>query len=101
MRLRAEQLPDAALLNDGVAVRAETRAEKNVLNITKPARFSIKHVHAFAGPVQAALDDDLVWRDRVMAVAVSIPIPTAVAVTVAVLGKGDGDFRHSHGRPIA
>ena len=104
MWLRAEQLAHASLFNDGVTVRTETRAEENVLDIAKPARFSIEHVDTFAGPVQAALDDDVV-RGRMIAIpvaiAVAIPIAVAMNMGAAVLHERDGDFGHSHGRAIA
>src|SRR5262249_9563399 len=75
VRFRAEQLAYASLLDDCIAVRPEPRAEEDVLDIAKPAGFSIEHVDALAGAVQAALDDNLAWT-RVMA------IPVAVAISI-------------------
>ena len=58
-RFRAEQLADTTLLDNGVAVRTETGAEEDFLNVAKAARFSIDEIHAFARPIQPPLNDDV------------------------------------------
>ena len=92
--LGAQQLANAALFDDGVTVRTETRAEKNVLNVTQPARLAIDQIKAFTRPVQAALNDDVAWPGRIgpcaipvaIAVARSIPVSVAISVPMAIGG---------------
>src|SRR6185295_19619100 len=58
-RLGTQQLPHTALFDDRVAVGPKARAEKHVVNIAKPAGFSIDQVEAFSAPVQPALNDNI------------------------------------------
>ena len=92
MRLGTEQLADASLFDDGVAVRTETCAEKNVLDVPKPARLSVEHVDAFTGPVQPALDHNVAWPGM-MAIPIPVAVSIAIAVPVAVLHE------YGNGRP--
>src|SRR5262249_8365371 len=58
-RFRAEQLADATLLDNGVAIRTETGAEENLLNIAQAARLAIDEIHTFARAIQSPLNDDV------------------------------------------
>ena len=54
LRLRAEDLPDAALLDDGVAFRAQAGAHENVLDVAQAGRAAVDQVFAFAATGRAA-----------------------------------------------
>ena len=56
-RLGAEHLPDAALLDDGVGVRAQPDAHEEVLDIAQTGGPAIDEVLALPGAVQPAADD--------------------------------------------
>ena len=58
LRLGAENLADAALLDDGVAFRPEAGAHEDVLNVAQAGRAAVDQVFAFAGTEQAASDGD-------------------------------------------
>ncbi len=58
LRPRAEDLADAALLDDGVAFRPEARAHEQVLNVAQAGQAAVDQVLAFARPVQAPGDGD-------------------------------------------
>ena len=58
LRLGAEDLADAPLLDDGVAFRAEARAHEDVLDVAQAGGVAVDQVFAFARPVQAAGDGD-------------------------------------------
>ena len=58
VRLGAEQLADALLADDGVALRAEAGAHEDVLNVAQAAELAVEQIFAFAGAEQAACDDD-------------------------------------------
>jgi hypothetical protein len=97
-RFRAQQLANAALFNDGVAVGSEPRAEKHIVNVAQPAGLSVDEVHTLAVPIQTALDDDVARSgdrsrevfDMAMPItaismsAVSIAVPITVAVSIAM-----------------
>ena len=57
--LAAENLTDAALLDDGVGFRAETGAHEDVLNVAQAAELAVEQILALAGTEQAARDGDL------------------------------------------
>ena len=59
LRLGAEDLADAALLDDGVAFGAEAGAHEDVLDIAQAGGVAVDQVFAFAGAEQAAGDGDL------------------------------------------
>src|ERR1019366_3360007 len=56
--LAAEDLTDAALLDDGVGLRAETGAHEDVLNIAQTTELAVEQILALAGTEQAARDRD-------------------------------------------
>ena len=67
--LRAQQLPDAFLPDDGVALRSQARAHENVLNVAQPAELAVQQVLAFAGAEQPPRNDHfallrLAWNLR-------------------------------------
>ena len=72
-------MPHPALLNDGVAVGAQTCAQKNILNVAKPARLTVNEVHAFTGSIEPALDHNFMGSGRAMGA-----VPIAVAISIAV-----------------
>ena len=55
--LGAEHLADAALLDDGVGVRAQADAHEEVLNVAQARGAAVDEVFALAGAIQAAADD--------------------------------------------
>ena len=59
LRLGAEDLPDAPLLDDGVALRAQAGAHENVLDIAQARRAAVDEVFALARTEQAPRDGDL------------------------------------------
>ena len=58
LRFVAEDLADAALLDDGVAFRTEAGAHEEVLDVAQAGDFAVDQIFAFAGPEQAARDGD-------------------------------------------
>ncbi len=54
-----KDLPDAALLDNRVALRAEAAPHENILNIAQPGLPTVDQIFAFAGTKQAARDRDL------------------------------------------
>ena len=56
--LGAEDLADAALLDDGVAFRTQAGAHEQVLNVAQAGGTAVDEVFAFAGTEQAAGDGD-------------------------------------------
>ena len=56
--LRIQDLADAALLDDGVAIGTETDAHENFLNVAKAGDAAIDQIFALSGAIQAAADDD-------------------------------------------
>jgi hypothetical protein len=82
---RTQQLADAPLLDDGVAVGPEPCAQKDFLYVAKPAGLAIDQIQAFSGAVEPPLYDDIARTcGRMCAIAVAVPISVAVAITVAV-----------------
>ena len=59
VRLGAEELADALLLDDGVALRPEAGAHEDVLNVAQAAELAVEQIFAVAGAEEAASDDDL------------------------------------------
>ena len=58
LRLGAEDLPDASLFDDGVALGAETRPHENILDIAQARRAAVNEVFALPGTVQPPRDGD-------------------------------------------
>ena len=58
-RTRAEDLPDAALLDDGVVLGAEAGSEKDILDVAKPAELAVDQVLALSRPEKLARDGEL------------------------------------------
>ena len=56
--LAAQDLADAALLDDGVRLRAKAGAHKDVLNVAQAAELAVQQVLAFTRAEQAARDLD-------------------------------------------
>src|SRR5436309_14822526 len=59
MRLAAQDLPNAALLDNGVGFRAKTGAHEDVLNVTQTAQLAVQQVFAFSSAEQAARNHHL------------------------------------------
>ena len=55
---RAQELPDAALLDDRVVIGAEARAEEQVLHVPQPHHLAVEDVLALAVAEQFARDRD-------------------------------------------
>ena len=67
LRLVAENLPDAPLLDDGVAFRPQAGADEKILNIAQPRGSAVDQVFALARSEQPPRDGDfarLVDADR-------------------------------------
>ena len=59
LRFGGENLPDAALFDDGVAFRTEAGAHEDVLNVPEARLAAVDQVFGFAGAEEAARDGDL------------------------------------------
>ena len=59
LRFVAQDLADAALFDDGVALGSEPSAEKQVLNIAQPGQLAIDQIFAFTRTIEASGDRDL------------------------------------------
>ena len=58
-RTRAEDLPDAALLDNGVVFGAEAGSEKDILDVAEPAELAVDQVLALSRPEKLARDGEL------------------------------------------
>ncbi len=58
-RLRAEDLADLALLDDGVALHADADVHQDVLHVAEADRVAVDQVLALAGAVEATADLDV------------------------------------------
>src|ERR1019366_5963472 len=67
LRLGTQNLPDAPLLDDGVAFRAQAGAHEQVLDIAQAGGTAVDQVFAFPGTVQPARDGDVRVLRRVPA----------------------------------
>src|SRR5208282_6329766 len=63
-RLRIQNLADAALLDDGVAVRTEAHTHEDFLNVAEAGHAAIDQVFALAGAVEAASNHDFAGTQR-------------------------------------
>ncbi len=59
LRLGAEDLADTPLFDDGVALRAQSGAHEDILDVAQPGGTAVDQVFALAGAVQAPGDGDL------------------------------------------
>ena len=62
---RIQNLPDAALLDDGVGIWAKTHAHEEFLDVAEAGDAAIKNVFALARAVEAAADYDFAGLGRV------------------------------------
>ena len=69
-RFVRKNLADAALLDDGVALRAEAGAAEQILNIAQPRVVAVDLVFALAGTVETPRDGDVFDFSDAVAVAV-------------------------------
>ena len=83
-RLVAENLADAALLDDGVAFRAEAGADEQVLDVAQPGGLAVDQVFALARPVQPPRDRDLAR------LCSAWPLPFAVTIRRSPLPFSSG-----------
>ncbi len=63
-RLGIQDLPDAALFDDGVAVGAEAHAHENFLHVAQASHAAVDQVFALPGAIEAAPDDDFAGLQR-------------------------------------
>src|ERR1700675_1075565 len=61
---RIEDLADAALLDDGVAIGPEAHAHENFLDVAETSHAAIDEIFALAGTIEAAADDDFAGLER-------------------------------------
>ena len=94
-RLRAEDLADLALLDDGVALHADADVHQDVLHVAQADGVAVDQVLALAGAIEAAADLDVAGdRRRLGAVALRIH---AVGGCLAVeAGQRPGLLRPRH-----
>ena len=86
-RLVRKNLPDASLLDDRVALRAQARAAEQILNVAQPRGVAVDQIFALARPVQAPRDGDLFGSVIVLPLAwpfawplpLPLPLPFSVA----------------------
>ncbi len=74
LRLVAEDLPDASLLDDGVAFRAQARADEEILDVAQTRGPAVDQVFAFARPEQPPRDGNFAWFVNRMTMAVRVTI---------------------------
>ena len=84
LRLVAQDLPDAALLDDRVALGPQARADEEVLDIAQPRDLSVNQVFALARPEQPPSDGDFARFVGSMTVA-AVPV---LVVTVLFVVRG-------------
>ena len=60
-RFRRENLPDAALLDDGVGIGAEANSHEHVLNVAQAGDAPVNEIFTLAAAVESAADDNLAW----------------------------------------
>ena len=91
--LVAENLPDAALFDDGVTFRTEAGAEEQILDIAQAGDFAIDEIFALAAAEEPAGDGDVLGPGG------PVGVPVGVSVGVSVEGKFDvhGGVRQGHG----
>ena len=63
-RLGIQDLADAALLDDGVAVRTEADAHENFLDVAEARHAAVDDVFALAGAIEPAADHDFAGTHR-------------------------------------
>src|SRR5262249_21192153 len=79
--LGAEQLTDAALFDNGVAVGSETGTEKDLLNVAQPARPPIDEIETFSRTIQSPLNEDIPWPGRrAVPGAATIAVPVSISI---------------------
>ncbi len=76
--LVGENLADAALLDDGVALGTESGAHEEFLNVAQARGFAVDQIFAFARAVKAARDGDLGRLVRGVTVAIGVAIRVTV-----------------------
>ena len=54
-------MPDAALLDDGVGIGAETDSHEHVLNVAQASDAPVNEIFALAAAVKSAADDNFAW----------------------------------------
>ena len=86
--LGIQDLADAALLDDGVAIRAETDAHEDFLDVAQAGDAAIDQIFALSGTIQAATDDDFAesYGDRGLFGGALLPVLAASG------GSSAGDF---------
>ena len=100
LRLGAENLADAALLDDGVAFRPEAGAHEEVLDIAQAGGAAVDQVFAFARAVQAAGDGDFRVLRR-MSVFHGLQLVRGVLVVDVGVHQRHGDVGHAERLAVA
>ena len=94
-RLRAEDLADLALLDDGVALHADADVHQDVLHVAQADGVAVDQVLALAGAIEAAADLD-VAGDRRRLDAVALPIDAVGGGLAVEAGQRAGLLRPRH-----
>ncbi len=74
LRLVAQDLPDAALLDDGVAFGAQAGADEEVLDVAQPRDFAVDQVFALARSKQPPRDGDFAGLVRGVTVTIGVAV---------------------------
>ena len=69
VRLRAQQLPNALLPDDRVALRPKASAHEDVLNVAQAAQLAVQQIFALAGAEQPPRDDNFALLRRAVELA--------------------------------
>jgi hypothetical protein len=72
LRLVAQDLANAALLDDGVALRPQTGPDEKILDVPQAGGFTVDQVLALAGPKEPARDGDFTRLVRRVTVSVAV-----------------------------
>jgi len=100
LRLGAEDLPDAALLNDGVTFGTQAGAHEDVLDIAQAGGAAVDEVFAFARAEEAARDGDF-SVSLGMAVLDGVRLVGDVGIVDFGIHQRHGDVRHAEGFTVA
>src|ERR1019366_4581713 len=100
LRLGAEDLADAPLLDDGVAFGTESGADEQILDVAQAGAAAIDEVFAFAGAIEAAGDGDFGVLGRVAAFHGLQFVRGVFAIEVGIHQR-HGDVGHAEGFAVA
>ncbi len=99
--LAAQDLPDAALLDERIRLRSEAGTHEDVLDVAQAAELAVELVLALAGTEQAAGDDNLAFYIvRLELTAANLKYYLRSADTAAPSPRHDDPHRPRQARPM-